>query len=240
MTDDTIRIASFDMGKKNFAWYIEDTYKEDLEELKERYESLPKVLQRRVKGNMNPEIKEMLDIVCYTGDIVDMGVFDLRSKECIEAKSKGVDMDTRKNIISHLEEYKEIFSTCDIFLVEQQFSSTFTPRGRKNPSTQSNIDAIKIGELVMGWLIANFKDKEIIHYGSQFKTAILGASPTLTKPQRKKWSVEKFVEILNSRDDGESLEKLLKDKKNKQKGDDIADCCIQCQSYKFRTFVACF
>ncbi len=240
MSDPVVRIASFDVGKKNFAQYIEDVNTATLEELRNDYNSLPRSKQRRVKGPMNNEITVLLDAVYLCGTRVDMGVFDLRSAECVDAKSRGVDMKTRLNIVQHLEAYKYLYDTCDVFIVEQQFTSTFTPKGRRNPTMQSNIDAIKIGEIVMTWLMTHYRDKTIEHYGSQFKTQTLGAPNSLTKPQRKKWSVEKAREIFELREDTEALTQMTASKKGGQKQDDVADACIQCQSYKFRAMVAQF
>lgn len=236
----TIRIASFDVGKKNFAEYVEDVDVKAIKKLERRYDGLPTKMKRRVKGDMNDDIESILDQTFLTGTRVHMGVYDLRSDVCVKAKSKGVDMETRRLILNHLHEHREIWETCDIFVVEQQFMSTFTPAGRKNPSTQANIDAIKIGELVMAWILTQYPFKEVVHYGSQFKTQTLGAPNSLTKPQRKKWSIEKAKAIFEARNDTEALDQMTASKKGGQKQDDVADACIQCQSYKFREMVAMF
>jgi len=231
-----MRIASFDVGKKNFAQYVEEIDVDAIKELEARYKALPRSQQRRVKGVMNDEVKEILDALCCAGKRVQMGVYDLRSEECKANNSKGVDMQTRKNVIAHLESHATLWSTCDIFVIEQQFVSTFTPRGRKNPTTQANIDAIKIGELVIGWFLMQYPFKEIVHYGAQFKTQILGAPNSLNKYQRKKWAVAKATEIFIARSDNEALRQM----KGKKKQDDVADACIQCQAFKYREMVALF
>jgi len=234
------RIASFDIGKKNFAQYVEEIDLEHIKVLRTRYKALPTKLQRRVKGNMNETIEVLLDDSCIAATKIQMGVYDLRSERCIENKSKGVDMDMRRNIVNHLDSYAELWETCDIFVIEQQFISNFTPKGRKGPKLEVNVDAIKIGEIVMTWFMVNFPFKEIVHYGSQFKTQILGAPNGLTKHQRKKWSIEKAKEIFTLRGDKEALDQMIKGKLDKQKQDDIADACIQCQAYKYREMIGEF
>ena len=240
MFEELHRIASFDIGKKNFAQYVEGFNLDKLKDISLKYKNLPTNLKRRVKGDMNDDIQFLLDETCKTGSMVQMGVYDLRSEECAENKSKGVDMQTRINIINHLESHMELWKTCDIFLVEQQFVCSFTPKGRKGPKLEANIDAIKIGELVMTFFLIHFPFAEIIHYGSQFKTQILGAPNGLTKPQRKKWSVEKAMEIFRSRDDEKAIEQIERGKKEKQKQDDVADSCVQCQAFKYRNLVGEF
>ena len=130
------------------------------------------------------------------------------------------------------------------------------------------MDAIKIAECVMTWFLTNYPDKEIMYFGSQNKTQILGAPYSMTKIQRKKWAEEKVREIYTLREDKSMIdlfnlkdtifrkrlnseEKIMeyinmyskdnsKDVREKQKLDDIGDVCIQCQAYKFKKFVACF
>ena len=63
-----VRIASFDIGRCNFAQYIEDISDDDIiSSLKERYSALPKKEQRRVKGAMNENISDILNKVALSG-----------------------------------------------------------------------------------------------------------------------------------------------------------------------------
>ena len=104
----------------------------------------------------------------------------------------------------------------------------------------ANVDAIKIGEMVMTWFLINYSDREIMSFGAQFKTQMLGAPGSLTKHQRKKWAIEKAKEIFEQRGDEEALEMMTKGKKAGQKQDDVADACVQCQAFKFRHMVGLF
>jgi len=226
----TIRIASFDIGKKNFAFYVEDCRPDILLKLSSSYSSLPKKFQRRVKGLMNNKIDTMLSILYKSSKRVEMGVFDLRERK----DSNILDMETRVNMCHLLESYNWLWLTCDIIIIEQQY---FNIKGG-----EANVDAIKLGECCLCWFLINYGlFKEIQYFGSTYKTQTLGAPNKMTKSQRKKWSIEKGRSIFNLRNDEEGLN-LLDSKKNsagkKQKQDDICDCIIMTQAYKFRKLVS--
>lgn len=231
-----IRIASFDIGKKNFAFYVEDSLISVLEKLKEEYRSLPNKFQRRVKGPMNPMVNDILEKLFKGSKRITESVSDLRFDE----ESDNLDIETRKNLIEHLNFNKKLWETCDIFVIEQQYFNVFTGRGKKKSGNGANVDAIKLGEIVMTWFLINFPDKIIVSFGAQFKTQILGAPENLTKLQRKKWATEKAKEILSLRGDSE-IEEIFKEYKyRKQKIDDICDCIVECQAYKFRNLIGEF
>lgn len=226
------RIASFDVGTKCFAHYVEDYYLKDIEKLARLYSSLPRKNKRRVKGYMCPQIIKIQNRMFAKSKTVAAGVFDIRSKESPDV----VDLETRKNLFAHMEKHRKLWDLCSTFLIEQQYFNTFTfRRGRtiKTKGGEGNIKAIKIGEDLLAWLLINYPDREIVVFGSQFKTQILGAGDGLTKYQRKKWSVQKAQDIFFRRDETDPLEDL-------KKKDDVADACVQCQAYKFRALIAKF
>lgn len=271
-----IRIASFDIGKKNFAQYVEDIPSSELERLESVYKSLPKSKQRRVKGDVPQEISQIFEDLFLSGTRVQTGVYDLRDDDT----STKLDMPTRKNILKHLASFDSLWSNCGIFIIEQQFFRTWGGRGKKSAGTEANVDAIKIGEMVMTYFLDNHPFKTVEYFGSQNKTQILGAPWKMTKPQRKKWADDKAREIYEMRGD-EDMKELYRLKElifrkrittedkfqqyldtfhgtsedskrlarqilgnspngERQKLDDIGDCLVQLQAYKYRTFVAHF
>ena len=234
-----IRIASFDIGLRNFAQYVEEVDVATIQKLNTRYKSLPAKLQRRVKGQMNDAIREILDELFMCGKRIELGVYDLNV--CDDADPP-YEMDARRSVIAHLESFRDVFNTCDIIVIEQQYFSTFTPgKLKKTAGTEANVKAIKIAESVMSWFLIRFPYKEVVFFGSQFKTQTLGAPDNLTKPQRKKWSIEKATDILTKRGDVYALDCMKRSKKiGKQKQDDVCDALIQCQAYKFRVLVGEF
>lgn len=261
-----MRIASFDVGRCNFAQYVEDFDMDFLIKLKGEYKSLPKCDQRRVKGPMNKGVEKILKKVSTKKcKRIQTGVYNF-TKE----KSQKLDNDVRLKLIKHLNEYKYLFEGCDIFIIEQQYFST----GGRRAKAGVNMDAIKLGESLYFWLLLNFPKKDVMYFSSSYKTQIFGATLKMTKDQRKKWATEKVREIYEKRNDVDMInifnlcdevkgkrmnseEKILEYNINcpveenlyelrkkvvceKQKMDDVSDACLQCQTYKFRKYVACF
>ncbi len=235
-----LRLVTFDVGRKNFAHHVEDVVLEGPEAifaLEKRYALLPGRLRRRVKGEMTPQISDLLDLVCKSGSTVHQDVVDLRA----DPEYKKLDLPTRDNLFSYLQKLSPIWTTCDLFVIEQQYFSTFTPKGRRGKKTEANIDAIKLGECCYAWFRLGYPQAEILFYGSQNKTQILGAPPSLSKYQRKKWAVDKMGELMELRGETAVLDRLRKkNKRKKQKLDDVADCVVMAQAYKFQKMVACW
>jgi hypothetical protein len=149
-------------------------------------------------------------------------------------------MDVRRALFSHLEKFRSLWDICNVFVIEQQYFNTFTPKGRKTRGTEANVKAIKIAEGVLAWFLINYPEREIEYFGSQYKTQMLGAPDKLNKPQRKKWSVEKTITDFERLGKDKELEHLRKRKKQKQKLDDMCDAYVQCQAYKFRFLIGEF
>jgi hypothetical protein len=232
-----IVIASFDVGRKNFAQYVEKVPVKKIRQLRSEYASLPYQERRRVKGYMSKCMEKILNDVTNCGERLEMGVYDLCTTSDPDPP---YDMGTRWSLVRHLESFRHIWDQCDVFLIEQQYFSTFTPKGRKQKGTEANVKAIKVGEGVLMWFMIHYPDREVLYFGSQFKTQILGAPASLTKSQRKSWSIKKAKEIFEKRGDADALEQFRKTKKSGQKLDDVSDALTQCQAYKFRCLVAEF
>lgn len=200
----SIRVASFDMGYINFAQYVEDFDKEKMRELEFKYKALPSKLQRKVKGVMNPEVADLIEEMILLGSRVSTGVYDFTTES-----GQSLDVPVRRALLDHLNKYKWLWHTCDIFVIEQQYFNTFTPKGKKkSPSAGgagANVDAIKIGEIVFTWFLEKYPDAIVMYFGSQHKTQILGAPWKMTKPERKKWSVEKAREMYTLRGDKDMI-----------------------------------
>jgi len=231
-----LTIASFDVGYVNFGQYIEEVDTVELENLRNRYKQLSKIDQRKTSGFMNDNIIVLQNDMFTSSKYLDFGVFDLRE----DKSTKKIDLSTRNNLFKHMRAHYELFEKCDLFIIEQQFFNTFASNGRKVPGGGANIDAIKLGECLYSWIKINFPFKEVEFFSSTYKTQILGAQTKMTKPQRKKWAVEKALEIFTIRGDDTNL---LRDTKKKNKNticDDICDACVQCQAYKFKRFVGEF
>jgi hypothetical protein len=227
-----IRVASIDPGKKNFATYVEEFDITKLDKIKTKYDLLPKKEQRRVKGPVSKDMQKILDAVVKCGTRVQIGVYNLKGCE-----EDTLDEQTRRNILAHLDSFKELWDTIDIFIIEQQFFNIYGGRkGKGGTSGGANMDALKIAEMCMCWFMIHYPFKQVISFGSQFKTQMIGCGDKMTKPQRKKWAIEKGREIAEMRKD-EELISFLEKKRGAVKKDDVCDAMIQLQAFKFKNFI---
>ena len=233
-----MRIASFDIGKKNFAFYVEEMDLDELEDLKKIYKGLDKIHQRRIKGHMNVHIANILDKLFKNGKRIEMGVFDIRH----DKTSNDLDLQTRVNMHTLLKKHEHLWDSCQIIVIEQQYFNVQSG-GRKSNSAQkgANVDALKLAECCLNWFLDKYYPfKEICYFGAIFKTQMLGAPDSMTKPQRKKWSILKATEIFTTRNDIEAIDQMKSSRTfdgKKQKSDDVCDCLIMTQAYKYRNFV---
>jgi hypothetical protein len=141
-------------------------------------------------------------------------------------------------MISALDNYKDVFDRCSIVVIEQQMSF----------KQAQNTMALKLGQHCYSYFIFRYpitqdgdfvfdESKEIIEFPAYYKTQVMGApkvnGKAMSKPDRKKWSTEKAIDILMERGDTDTLDEIIGSKKK----DDLADTLIQLQSFKFLRFV---
>jgi len=219
-------IASFDIGKKNFAFYIEkiplNFYIEDIDEDK-RYND---------DGTPTNEMKTILEHVYKSGKTILHKNLDL-TFGC--DKKLKLDPLTFHNMYDVLDEYLSYWNMCDIFIIESQM-------------TRLNVMASKLAQHCMSYFIFRYKKaKQVIEFPAYYKTQILGAPKVkggkkkngdvkwkaMIKRDRKKWSIKKALEILTLR--GE--EKYYLNIKTVAKKDDLADTLTQLQAYKYLVLV---
>ena len=259
-----LRIASFDIGRKNFAHYVEDCDLNDLKDLKTLDRAFPykKVRDKWLKSSATMEI--LMNALMMNGTRVDIGVFNFQTGDA--AKSTKLDNPTLLNFFNHMERYRPLWDTCDIFVIEQQFVAL---HGRYRGI---NMDAIKLGAITHAWLLEQYPNREVVSFGSTNKTQMLGASSRMNKAARKKWATAKALSIFEQRNDTEALrmyqlsldikgkrlnteekiqsyfvsfEDCAKDirkmaeymLRTRQKMDDISDTVVQLQAYKYMRFV---
>ena len=212
-----IYIASFDIGKCNFAFYIEEFDADKLSTLK----TIPKSKRFKNESEMTPEFQEVLSSIYLNGNKILYRNLDLTQGT---EKNKYLDKKIYTNMITELDRCKEFLDKCSIIVIEQQMSF----------KSAQNTMALKLGQHCYSYFLFRYGDtKEIIEFPAYYKTQILGATKGLTKPQRKKWATEKAVDILMERGDMETLDEIV----SKKKKDDLADVLIQLQSFKFLRYV---
>lgn len=212
-----MKVASFDIGSKNFAFTIEEFDEIKLGCIK------PPSNRYNKNWTSTDEWKHTLNEVYKNGRIELYMNIDL-TKGIPPTKLKSyLHPDIFRNMIKELDKFKMFFEEVDVVLVEQQVSF----------GAKMNIKAVKIGAHCFNYFLMRYPKIEVIEYPAYNKTKILGAIKGLTKPQRKKWSVEEAKHILDLREDYENLDHL----KDSKKRDDLADVVTQLQSFKVVRFL---
>lgn len=228
---DSIWIASFDIGIKNFAFYIEEIDSKSISEIK----NISKQLRYKEDGTPTPHMKKILNKVCFNGKTILHKNSDI-SQNCV--KGKCLDPEAYYNMIDLLDSYSEYWDKCSMFVIEQQM----------NFGKQRNTMAVKLGQHCYSYFAFRYgRFKKIFEFPSYHKTCVLGAEKTkgkqykngrykwktMDKPARKKWSIMKATEILTERGEKETINNI----KTKKKKDDLADTLTQLQAFKYLFFV---
>jgi hypothetical protein len=223
---DVIRVASFDIGKINFAFYIEEFKISELTAIS----NIPLSKRYNEDGTPTEKFNNILQTIFKNGKTI-LHTNSNITQNC--DKGKKLDPETFHNLNSLLDSYLEEWQKCSVFLIEQQMAF-----GKK-----INNMAIKLAQHCYSYFTIRFgKFKSIIDFPSYHKTQILGAPKVKVvkrgkekfsacdKPARKKWSVKIASEILTER--GE--ENVIVSSKKK---DDLADVITQLQAFKYLAFV---
>ena len=221
-------IASFDIGKKNFAFYIEEIIKKELLAVKNVSEDTNKY---NIDGTPTLEMKEILDKVYANGKTILHINADL-TYDCEEGSY--LDPTSFHNMNDLLDEYSEYWKKCSCFVIEEQIKRNTAMR--------------KMGQHCYSYFTIKYgRDVKIVEFPSMYKTQTNGAKrikgkqykngryrwKTMTKPQRKKWSIERTIDILKTRKEIDVLNNLT----SKQKKDDLADTLMQLQAFKYLCFI---
>lgn len=227
---DVVWVGSFDIGKKNFAFYIEEFDKAELMKLPR----IPNSNRYNADGTTTPSFTNIVKKVCLNGKKILFENTDL-TDGC--KKGSYLDPETFHNMTDLLDQYVEYWDQCDAFVIEKQMSF-----GKRH-----NTMALKLGQHC--WSYFSFKYgrfKEIVEFPAYHKTQILGAKKlekttakgnakykAIDKTARKKWTVEKAIDILSERKDFETISSL----KSTRKRDDLADVLCQLQAFKILVYI---
>jgi hypothetical protein len=216
-------LASFDIGTKNLSFYIE---KYDPEKLSD----IPKTLK---KNRVLPNGKHTKEYAKNIRKLYRSGkcIFFLKINVGIpDKKHTGkIDQEVFCNTTKMLDSHKHFFDKCSAIIIEQQMSF-----GKK-----INLRAIKMAQHIYSHFVNTFLGLKVIFEFSSFhKTQVLCDSLTkggkkLGDKQRKKWSIEEAERLLIIRNDFKSVQDLNKYTKK----DDICDCILQAQAWKYLLYV---
>jgi hypothetical protein len=220
--------ASFDIGKKNFSFCVEEFDVTNYSNI-----DLPKILYNP-DGTSTPRMTDIIKNTYMNGSIILLENVDI-TENC-DPKVK-LDPETFHNMTDVLDKYAYIWDRCSVFIIEKQMQF----------GKQTNPMAMKLGQHCYSYFAFKYgRFKEIIEFPAYNKTQILGAQKVagkktksgkvsykaIDKPTRKKWCISKACEILLERGDEEHLSLIKKSKKK----DDLCDVICQLQSWKILHF----
>jgi hypothetical protein len=229
MDEEIIWIASFDIGKINFSFYIEEINIKQL-----NLKNIEKNQRYNQNGTCTDDFSKLLKQIYGNGKLILLKNVNLTSGT---NKNKYFDIELCHNLVDILDEYREYWDKVSIFIVEQQMSF-----GKK-----VNTMALKLGQHTESYFIFNYgRFKKVVEFPAFYKTQVLGCEKTekklkngktsyknIDKYARKKWSVEKVFSVLAERDDFDTMSEISSMKKQ----DDVADVIIQLQSFKYLYFI---
>ena len=108
-------VISFDIGKCNFAFYIEEFDETKLSEL----QNIPKIKRFNSDGTATDEFNDILSTVYLNGNTILYQNLDLTKNT---DKDKYLDQKVCFNMITELDKIKHLIDACSIILIEQQMS----------------------------------------------------------------------------------------------------------------------
>src|SRR4029079_2586567 len=155
---ENIIIGSFDIGLQNFAVYVESVPYSILKELQVEYNLIPKPYRTFLSN------KHTHDIITK---LTSCGKIMYASVDALCPKNTKYSNEVRLCVMKHLEKLKDILSVCDVFIIEQQYTSK--RRGR----FETNFTAIKVAEVTATYLQSMHKGF-VIDFPSRFKTLCFG------------------------------------------------------------------
>ena len=224
-----IWVASFDIGKKNFSFYIEEFDTDIITTLN----NPSKPSRFHPDGTPTPTFGHVLKTVYKAGSKILLENVDL-THGC-DPKAY-LDTKIMYNMIELLDQYSTYWEQCDFFVIEKQMSF-----GQKH-----NTMALKLGQHCWSYYSLRHPEKTIVEFPAYHKTQILGAPKlekrtkagkvsykAVDKPTRKKWCITKALDILGIRDDTSTTEIITKSKKK----DDLCDVICQLQAFKYCHFI---
>lgn len=228
--NEIIWIASFDIGKCNFAFCVEEIDMTKLKSLK----NIKKEERYNIDGTCKLNFELLLKEIYKNGKCVLLRNYDLTEGT---NKEKYFDSDICYNLFDTLDEYEEYWNKISYVIVEKQMAF-----GKK-----INTMALKLGQSCQSYFMMNYgRDLKVIEFPAYYKTLVLGAPQCETKTktgkvkyktlgdkERKKWAVQEIFGILSLREDYETMAQIGSMKKK----DDVSDTEVQLQAFKYLYFV---
>jgi len=227
-------VASFDIGKKNFAFVVQEIDETTLlnnmiycPAKKHRYNEdgtpttcFSDFLHNHVFPTSRVVLHDNVDLT-DTLDYIDLGI---KRKGATGKGASSLDYKIFLEMYTVLDKYIEYWDKCDWFLIEQQMAF-----GKK-----VNSMAIKLGQHCISYFISKYRDtRAIIEFPSYHKTKVLGAPAKIIKSERKKWAIDMAVYILCNREEYDWVQFIVKSTKR----DDLSDVIVQLEAWKVLYYI---
>jgi hypothetical protein len=200
-------IAAFDMGLKNFAFAVKDEDKYTLLRNTALSDSLNKTMLTTYKkedlSKMITDLQIPLKSKMLKTDMITLILSKNKKKE------KNNPIDLGLNLFKIMDDYKQVWDKCEIFLIERQMII--------------NMQALKLSHYLEAYLKIHYPLKKILNYNASTKTKKLGAIDLKNKADRKKWTIQYTLQLL----DGENLKYF----QSLTKKDDVADVVCMIESF---------
>ncbi len=230
-----IRVASFDIGKKNFAFCIEEFSTTSFNNLSHELTET-----HNPDGSCTPMFEEFLKNIFKNGKILEHQNINLTVG--VQDKKNSVEIGIFLNMKNVLNSFSEILDTCDIILIEEQMSF----------GKRLNLTAVKLAQHLYSFFLFSNKMTEIpeiVIIPAYQKTQILGLArekkgmlksgkgwkyKAVSPYVRKQWAVKKALEICSLRNDKETEKRI----QNSRKKDDLSDVICQLQAFKYLRYIS--
>lgn len=225
-----IWIASFDIGSKNLCFSIEEY------PINMNIKLIDYMKRYNIDGTPTELFNNQLKEIYKKGKLILFENKDITEGcDTSEPRYKYFNPLLYNNMYKHLDTFKDYWNLCDHVIIEEQMWSGIN----RNPK------ACRLEQHCLSYFVFFYNNfKNIQSYPSYNKTQILGAPKekiitktgkirykSISKPERKKWSIIRAKEVLEVRNDLNTLEFYNKKTKRKIKLDDISDTILQCISY---------
>mgnify|MGYP001157312469 CR=1 FL=1 len=230
-------IAAIDIGKKNFAFVVEEIGSTGSIGKIAKASRYHKTGTKELIGTPTKEFESVLDKMYEKNKVILVSNNDLT----VGAKNKTIlEEKIYINMMNVLSEHTSYWDQCEVILIEKQMA--FGPQ-------KQNIMAVKLAQHCYSYFMFYYRDKKnkpnVIEYPAYMKTQVLGApkhfgtitkhykngKTTEVKDNRKKWAARMASKILTIRNDMEHLEMIETKHERKQQQDDMSDCLLMVEAY---------
>jgi len=214
----SVWIATVDPGKKNFAFTIQEVDLTQFQNIK----FITKDDRYNDDGTHTNAFKTNIRDICKCSKIILWKNVDITC-----GTKKYFDDKLLYELTNVLDSFKEYWDKCTYIVIEEQMSF----------GSKHNTMAIKIAQHTQSYFIFNYyKFKTIVMFPAYHKTKVLGALKGITKPQRKKWSVDFTKELICDVKKSDAHDIYIQEYTKSKKKDDYSDVMLMVYAFLIKFF----